>query len=223
MQGPGEQPDAERLRVSVAGAARRLAALGLVHGTAGNVSAREGDRIAITPTGAELGTVTAAQVTVVNRAGDVVQGELAPTSELDMHLAVYSEFGAGAVVHTHAPTATALSCVLDELPCVHYEMLLLGGSIRVAPYATFGTPDLARSAVAALQDRSAALLANHGTIAHAADLPHAVRATELLEWACVVYHRARQIGDPRALTDQQMQEVVQAAVARNYGTTQEIE
>ena len=71
-------------------------------------------------------------------------GELAPTSELDLHLGVYRRYDAGAVVHTHAPMATALSCVLDELPCVHYQMLLLGGTVPVAPYETFGTPELAR-------------------------------------------------------------------------------
>ena len=74
-------------------------------------------------------------MTVVDLEGRVVAGDLEPTSELDLHLGVYRRHGAGAVVHTHAPMATALSCVLDELPCVHYQMLLLGGTVRVAPYA----------------------------------------------------------------------------------------
>src|SRR5204862_105062 len=80
---------------------------------------------------------------VVDLAGGLAWGELEPTTEIDLHLGVYRRFDAGAVVHTHAPMATALSCVLDELPCVHYQMLLLGGTVRVAPYETFGTPERA--------------------------------------------------------------------------------
>src|SRR3954454_10689745 len=153
-------------RRQVAAAARRLADAGLGHGTSGHVRARGGEHVAITPTGAVLGHVAPGDVCVVDLAGAVVDGTLAPTSEADMHLGIYERYGAGAVVHTHAPVATAVACVLeDELPCVHYEMLLLGGPVRIAPYATFGTPELAASAVEALEGRTAALLANHGTIA----------------------------------------------------------
>src|SRR4051812_20887158 len=105
----------EGLREEVAAAARGLAADGLVRGTAGNVSARDGDRVAITPTGGVLADLRGADVTVVDlEEGTVVAGELAPTSEADLHLGVLRRYGAGAVVHTHAPIATALSCVLEE-------------------------------------------------------------------------------------------------------------
>src|SRR5438270_580121 len=178
-------------REEVAAACRRLAAEGLVLGTAGNVSARAGSHVAISATGAVLADATPDQVTVVNLEGEVVDGQLAPTSELDLHLGVYRRYDAGAVVHTHAPTATALSCVLDdELPCVHYSMLLLGGAVKVAPYATFGTPELAESVLDALEGRAAALMANHGAIAHAHDLAPAVEHSLPLEWACGVYWRA---------------------------------
>jgi L-fuculose-phosphate aldolase len=210
-------------RDQVAAACRHLTAAGLVQRTAGNVSMRAGERVAITPTGAELATLAPADVTVVDLDGHVVDGDLAPTSELDLHLAVYERYDAGAVVHTHAPVSTALSCVLDELPCVHYEMLLLGGSIRVAPYETFGTPELASAAVEALEGRTVALLANHGTIAFGTDLDAAVRATELLEWAAIVYWRAAQIGTPRVLDEHASQAVIDVAIARNYGTTQSAE
>jgi L-fuculose-phosphate aldolase len=210
-------------REQVATACRHLASAGLVHHTAGNVSVRTGEAIAITPTGAELATLAPADVTLIDLAGSVLDGDLAPTSELDLHLAVYDRYGAGAVVHTHAPVSTALSCVLDELPCVHYEMLLLGGTVRVAPYETFATPELAAAAVQALDGRTAALLANHGTIAFGADLDAAVRATELLEWAATVYWRAAQLGTPRTLDGQQLQAVIDVAAARNYGTTKPVE
>jgi L-fuculose-phosphate aldolase len=213
----------ERERDQVAAAARRLAAEGLVAGTSGNVSARQQDRVAITPTGCVLAGLEAGQVTVVDLDGTVLDGELAPTSEIDLHLGVYRSHGAGAVVHTHAPMATALSCILDELPCIHYEMLLLGGAVRVAPYATFGTPELARSVVEALEGRTAALMANHGAVSHGPDVAAAVRATELLEWAATVYWRARQLGAPRILDDGQQQAVVDAALARGYGEVQRVE
>ena len=214
----------EEERDQVAAACRRLAAEGLVVGTAGNVSARSGDRVAISATGAVLAGATADQVTVVDLEGQVVGGDLEPTSELDLHLGVYRRYDAGAVVHTHAPMATALSCVLDgELPCVHYQMLLLGGPVRVAPYATFGTPELAESVLDALDGRTAALMANHGAIAHAADLEKAVELSLLLEWACTVYWRAAQVGTPRVLDEGQRQAVAEAAVARRYGTTRSIE
>ncbi len=210
-------------REQIATACRHLAAAGLVHHTAGNISVRTGEGVAITPTGGELATLAPADVTVIDLEGRVVGGDLAPTSELDLHLAVYERYGAGAVVHTHAPVSTALSCVLDELPCVHYEMLMLGGPIRVAPYETFATPALAAAAVEALEGRTAALLANHGTIAFGADLDAAVRATELLEWAATVYWRAAQIGTPRVLEEDERQAVIDVAVARSYGTTQQAE
>jgi L-fuculose-phosphate aldolase len=211
-------------REQVAAASRRLAAEGLVLGTAGNVSARSGDRVAITPTGAELASLEAGDVTVVALNGAVLAGDLAPTSEIDLHLGVYRRHGAGAVVHTHAPMATALSCVLqDELPCVHYAMLMLGGSVPVAPYRTFGTPELAEVVLDALEGKTAALMANHGAIAYGPDVGKAVEASLLLEWACTVYWRAAQLGSPRALDADEQQAVVAAAVERSYGSTRRLE
>jgi L-fuculose-phosphate aldolase len=213
----------DAVREEVAAVSRRLAAEGLVLGTAGNVSARRGDEVAITPTGAVLAELEPEQVSVVDLEGRHVDGELTPTSELDLHLGVYRRYDAGAIVHTHAPMATALSCVLDELPCVHYQMLLLGGPVPVAPYATFGTPELAGSVLDALEGRRAALMANHGAIVHAEDLDGALELSLLLEWACTVYWRAAAIGEPRALGTEQREAVVAAALARNYGSTHRVE
>jgi L-fuculose-phosphate aldolase len=209
--------DAEREAVAVA--ARQLAAAGLVVGTAGNVSARSGERVAITPTGAMLAELEPDQVSVVDREGRLISGELEPTSEIELHLGVYRRYEAGAVVHTHAPIATALSCVVDELPCIHYGLLALGGAIRVAPYATFGTPELADAVLDALRGRRAALMANHGALVYAADPLAAVEGSLLLEWACDVYWRAAAIGEPATLDDDAQAAVVRAAVERGYGTT----
>jgi L-fuculose-phosphate aldolase len=207
------------LRDEVAAVSRRLAAAGMVPGTAGNVSARDGDRVAVTPTGAVLGELTGELVAVVDLDGRLVDGPLEPTSELDLHLRIYAEHGAGAVVHTHAPAATAVATVRDELPCIHYSMLALGGAVPVAPYATFGTPELAANVAAALAGRSAALMASHGAVTCGPTLAKAHEAMELLEWACDVYGRALALGEPRTLTDEQIEAVVTAAIARNYGTT----
>ncbi|MFI6559029.1 class II aldolase/adducin family protein [Streptomyces sp. NPDC050534] len=206
-------------RAAVADACRRLGAEGLLIGTAGNVSVRVGERVAITATGAVLARLTPDQVTVVDLDGEIVDGSLEPTSELDLHLGVYRRYGTCAVVHTHAPMATALSCVLDELPCIHYQLLALGGSVRVAPYATFGTHELAGSVLAALEGRGGALMANHGAVTHAPTLDKAVEHALLLEWACGVYRHAAALGTPRVLDEAEQLAVVEAAIARDYGTT----
>lgn len=207
----------EREKQRVAAAARRLAGEGLVLGSAGNVSERAGDLVAVTPTGAVLERLAAEDVVVVDLDGNRVEGELEPTSELGLHLGAYRRFGAGAVAHAHSPIATAIGCVVDELPVIHYGMLALGGSIRVAPYATFGSPELADATLEALEGRAAALMSNHGTITIGADVDAAVENVLLLEWACDVYWRAATLGAPRTLDDQQLQAVADAIVTRGYG------
>jgi L-fuculose-phosphate aldolase len=203
--------DLDGLRGSVAQACRDLAASGLVIGTAGNVSARAGELVAVTPTGVRLASASADQIAVVGLDGRLVEGPLAPTSELPFHLAIYRRFGAGAVVHTHPPMGTAVSCVTDELPCIHYTLPSLGASVRVARYATFGTDDLAASIVEALEGgRRAALVASHGAVTYGKDLRTAVEATELLEWACGVYVHACSCGTPRVLGDDEQRALAQA-------------
>jgi L-fuculose-phosphate aldolase len=208
------------LREDVAAAARRLAHEGLLVGTAGNVSARNGDRVAVTASGVTLAGCRPEDVTVVSLTGSVLEGELRPTSELELHLGLYAETAALAVVHTHAPFSTALACVLDELPVLHYQQLLLGGAVRVAPYATFGTPELATAVREALADRQAALMGNHGSVATGASLEAAVENAMLLEWLAALHLRASALGTPRVLSQPEQQAVVEAAVARGYGTPQ---
>ena len=213
-----QTPILSQARAEVARACRSLATDGLVRGTSGNVSIRDGDRIAASSTGAVLATLEAEAVVVTDRTGALLDGDRDPTSEIGMHLAVYDRHDwAGAVVHTHAPVATALSCVLDELPVVHYEMLALGGPVRVARYETFGTPELAAAAIEALEGRTVALLANHGTLSTGPDVDAAIRATELLEWLCEVYWRASAVGTPRALDTAQQEHFRSEAARRQYG------
>jgi len=206
-------------RAALVETCHRAAALGLVSGTSGNLSARVGELVAITATGCVLGEATIEHVVVVDRSGRLRDGHLEPTSELGLHLAVYDSSDAGAVVHTHAPVSTALSTALEEMPCIHYQQLALGGTIRVAPYATFGTEALAEGVAAALEGRSAALMANHGSVAVGATPAGAFDNARLLEWLCTVYRDASIVGTPRALSADEQADVVRAVIERDYGVT----
>jgi L-fuculose-phosphate aldolase len=211
-------------RNSLAEAGCRLAARGLVIGTSGNLSARAGDLVAVTPTGGVIGTLTAGQMTVIDLDGNVVDGDLEPTSEVPLHLAIYRATPAAAVAHTHAMTSVAVGLVADEIPLVHYAMLSLGGAVRVAPYACYGTEALAGHVVKALEFKQAALMRNHGSIAIGASLAKAVDNLELLEWSAQTYHQALLASavtgrPPRELTPQEAEEVIMAALSAGYGTT----
>jgi L-fuculose-phosphate aldolase len=205
---------AERESVVLAG--RRLVWDRLVVGTAGNVSVRAGDQLAVTPTGVGYDELTPGAVGVYNVDGTPVEAPLAPTSELPLHLAVYAETGAGAIVHTHSVAATALSCLVDEVPPVHYYMALFGGVVRVAPYAEYGTEELAQSAVLALSGRFACLLANHGAIAIGDTLAEAYDRAHQLEWLCEVVLRSLVTGLPLRVLDQEQLASVAARIA-GYG------
>src|SRR6266545_2267229 len=208
----------EREALAVAG--KRLAAAGLVIGTGGNLSARRDDLVAVTPTGGVLGELTPEMMTVIDLDGRLVDGTLAPTSEVPMHLAIYRATGTGAIAHAHALASTAVACTHDELPAVHYTMLAIGGAIRVAPYATFGSGELAENVTKALQGKSAALMQNHGSIAHGPTVVKAVENLELLEWAAELYSRSVVLGTPRILSQAELDAVFMAAIEKNYGTTQ---
>src|ERR1700712_3415527 len=200
-------------------ASRHLAREGLVIGTAGNLSMRVEDHVLVTPTGCVLSDVEPEEMSVVDLEGVVHDGGLAPTSELGLHLGVYRAVDwVGAVVHTHSPMATAVGCVLDELPPIHYQMLALGGSVRVAPYATFGSDELHEHVLAALDGRTAALMRNHGALTCGPSLEAAVEATRLLEWAAGLYWHASQLGTPAVLSDDQLGDVVQQVQRLSYGT-----
>jgi L-fuculose-phosphate aldolase len=199
----------EHARRQVAECGRRMLADGLVLGTAGNVSVRVGELVAVSPSGTPYDRIEPQDVSVVDLAGTRVDGPHAPSSETPMHLEVYAATGAGAVVHHHGLHSAAVSTVVDELPALHYYVLQLGGPVRVARYATYGTPELARSVRDALEDRTAALMQNHGAVAHGDSLDVAYDRARLLEWLCALHVTATGIGTPRALTGEEL-----AAVAR---------
>ncbi|MCX5419859.1 class II aldolase/adducin family protein [Streptomyces sp. NBC_00078] len=197
--------------------ARRTVLDGLVVGTSGNVSVRVGDTVLVTPSGVPYDRLAPADVTGVDLDGRQVLGTLAPTSELPMHLAVYRTTDARAVVHTHAVHATAVSTLVPELPTIHYMAGALGGPVRVAPYAAYGTDELAENMLHALADRAGCLLQNHGTITYGTTLDQAYDRTAQLEWMCRLWLTASSVPgmSPALLSREQMAEAGEKL--RGYG------
>ncbi|MEN9711528.1 MAG: hypothetical protein RL441_1520 [Actinomycetota bacterium] len=166
----------------------------LVVGTAGNVSVRIGDHVVISPSGVDYRKMRAEHVVVVDIDGNVVEGSLKPSSELPLHLAVYTTSAHQAIVHTHAVASTALSVVVDEIPLSHYYSAMFGGPVRVAAYATYGSEQLALNVQAALVNRTAALMANHGAVSVAATLAKALDQLPYLEYICELQLTAMSTG-----------------------------
>ncbi|MDG4863559.1 class II aldolase/adducin family protein [Streptomyces sp. T-3] len=197
--------------------ARRTVTDGLVVGTSGNVSVRIGGLILATPSGVPYDRLGPDDAVAVDLEGNQLIGTLRPTSELPLHLEIYRTTPARAVVHTHAAHATAVSTLVDELPPIHYMTAALGGPVRVAPYALYGTPELAENVRNALLDRTACLLQNHGTITYADTLPAAYDRTAQLEWMCRVWLTARSVPGltPRLLSEGELGEAGERL--RGYG------
>lgn len=181
--------------------------LGLVAGSAGNVSIRTRHGMVVTPSGMAPADATPAAMVAMSLAG-AARGKRAPSSEWPMHAAIFlARPDAGAIVHTHADACTALACLNEKLPAFHYMIAALGGDdVRCAPYVTFGTPALAERAVAALDGRDACLLANHGMIVLGADADAALDAALHLETLARQYLLARAAGAVRLLSADEMRD-----------------
>jgi Ribulose-5-phosphate 4-epimerase and related epimerases and aldolases len=179
---------------------RRMLTDGLTVGTSGNISVRVGEKIAITPSGVEYEALAPEDICVITLDGDHVDGPDNPSSEVPMHTVVYQNTDALAVVHTHPVYATVLGTLVDEIPPIHYMLALLGGPVRVAPYAQFGTQELAMRCSEAMKDRYGVLLRNHGATTYGGTLATAYSRSIYLEWLCRIYCEAKALGEPRLLT-----------------------
>jgi L-fuculose-phosphate aldolase len=198
------------MREGVVEAARALDALGFMPGKSGNVSCRTPCGFLITPSGLPYAETGPGDLVELAADGAVVSGHRRPSSEWRLHAAVYAARPeAAAVVHTHSPMATALSCAREGIPPFHYMIALAGGSdVRCAPYATFGTAALAANCVSALGGRRAVLLANHGVVAFGATLAAARALAEEVENLARQYLALRAAGlAPVLLTAAEMEEV----------------
>lgn len=177
-------------RAQIVHHAQRLQPDGLVVGTSGNLSIRVDDVVLATPSGLDYDDLTPELVCVCDLDGTLLEGPLEPTSEMPLHLSVYHSTPHTAVVHTHARAAAAVSVLVKELPPIHYMTAMFGGIVRVAEYATYGTPELAASVAKAIDGRTGCLMANHGTVAVGPTLAHAYLLNQHLEWLCDVWLRA---------------------------------
>ncbi len=189
--------------------ARLLIERGLTRGTGGNISVRQDELVAITPSGVAYASMTAEDIVVVDIAGRVVEGTLRPSSECGMHLACYrTERAFGAVVHTHSPFATTLACMQRELPPIHYLIGYAGGTVPCVPYYPFGSDELAEAAAAGMAGRNAVLLGNHGLLTAGADLDYAFSVAEETEFVAELYYRTELLGGGRMLCDADMEEAL---------------
>jgi L-fuculose-phosphate aldolase len=206
-------------REQLVGYSARLLDDGLAVGSAGNMSVRAGDTVAITPSGISYAEMRPEDVCLVTLDGAEPAGiaQETPSSETPMHLAIYVATEAGAVVHTHSPEVIALSVAREELPAIHYAITGLGGPVRVAPYVRFGSAGLAAAAVKALDGRSAVILRNHGAVTYGRDLAQAYDRAVLLEWLARTYRLALSYGEPTLLSAAELDEVTAESRRRRYG------
>ncbi|MFT4949151.1 MAG: L-fuculose-phosphate aldolase [Natronomonas sp.] len=197
--------DAERR--AVADELDRLAAL--TPGRTGNLSARRGDRFAVTPSGVPYHRTGAEDIPVVDLEGERLAGEFDPSSETPLHGALYDRLGVGAVAHTHSPWATTLAVLGEPVRPVHYMLALAGGEVPVADYATYGTATLAATAVdtMAAADSRACLLANHGLVATGPDAAAAVETAEAVEAVAQLDCQARALGGADPLPEAELDRV----------------
>jgi L-fuculose-phosphate aldolase len=202
--------ETERRRVVEYG--RRMVESGLTAGAGGNLSVRDpaSGLVALSPSGMAYAEVEPEDVVLLDLEGRVVEGHRAPSSELAFHLALYrARPDAGAVVHTHSVYATTLACLGWELPAVHYLVGYAGTKVPLAPYATYGTEELARAVVETLGDDHAVLLANHGLVAVGPTMARAFTTAEMVELVARIYLQAKGVGEPVVLNDDQMAEVLE--------------
>lgn len=189
----------EEAKRAVVETGQRILTSGLVVGTWGNVSARvpgEPELVAITPSGMDYMALTEEDIVLLDLSGNLVEGRRKPSIEVPLHLAVYqARPEVNGVVHVHSVYATAWAAARQPVPGALEDLVqIVGGEVRVSRYALPGTRELAQYAVEALENRMAALLANHGLIALGRDLPEALKTCQVVEKAAQALLYAKLLG-----------------------------
>ena len=210
--------DENQLREQLVEYYKKVEVLGLNEMSSGNLSVRFGDRMLISQNGASAETISVDSI--VNTAFDgAYLGDLKPSSEWRMHACIYEKHNeAHAIVHTHSDYCVAVSSHVTALPGFHYLVGVFGGNdVPCVPYSTFGTKALADDAAAALTDRTACLLGNHGMICRGPTLRRAVKTAQRLEIMCRQYVLSKALGEPRHLTDQEWYAFHHRAEEKQYG------
>lgn len=197
---------------------QKLIPSGLTKGTGGNISVYDPENgyMAISPSGLDYDQLTAKDIVVTDLEGNIIDGEHKPSSEWSMHAIFYQRRDdLRSIVHTHSPYAKTLATLRWGLPAVSYLVAFAGPNVRCSDYATFGTAELAETAFEGMKDRRAVLLANHGLLAGAQDLPNAFSVAEEIEFCCEIYWRAKTVGEPVILDDAEMK--LMAEKFKSYG------
>jgi len=223
--------DDATLRRDIVAQARAMNALGINQGTSGNISARLGNTMLITPSATPYDDMQPGDLASMPLHGGLAgmklaadgdwSGPLKPSTEWRFHRDILrARPEAGAVIHTHAPYCTALAIARREIPAIHYMIAAFGGpTIRCAPYAPYGTAELAALALTALEDRSACLLANHGMIVVGPNLAKAMWLAVELETLAKQYCLALQLGAPHILSDAEIAETMRGFASYGLQTT----
>ena len=199
---------------------KRMLSAGLTRGTGGNLSIydRNLELMAITPSGIPYEEIEAEDIMIMKLDGTIVEGNKTPSSEHTMHEIVYrTREDVGAMLHVHSTFAVTLACLNEDLPAVDYMVAYSRGRrVKCAPYASFGTTDLAVNALKTMGDQNAVLWANHGMNVVGPDLPKAFAIAEQLEFCAELYVRARTIGKPVILPDDEMDQMVERFMRAGY-------
>lgn len=213
----------EKEREQVIEYSLKLLSEGLTNGTAGNVSIfnREEGLVAISPTGVNYSELTPEMISIVDLDGKLIEG-LKPSSELEMHMILYrNREDVNAVIHTHPVYTTVLACLREDLPAIDYMIAVTGATkVRCAEYASYGTKELAENAYKAMGSSLAVILANHGLTTAGKDIANAFNITVQVEYISNLYIKARNIGEPIILPDNEMNSMLERF--KTYGQIKSI-
>jgi len=197
---------------------RKLVEYNLTRGTSGNLSMfnRDKNLIAISPSGMDYYKINPEDIVILDIKGNIVEGCRKPSSEIELHRIFYERRkDIDAIIHTHTMYSTVLACLNLSLPPVHYMLASAGMDVRCAEYATFGTKELAENAYKAMEGRKAVLLANHGLLTGGRDLKEAFSLAEEVEYVAEIYYRAKSIGEPKIIPDEEMELIIEKF--KSYG------
>lgn len=186
---------------------KKLVEQGLTKGTGGNLSMfdRESGLMAITPSGIDFFQIKLEDIVLMDLDGHVVEGDRTPSSEWEMHLLEYkNRQDLDAVIHAHTVWAAVMACLRWPLPAAHYMIAVAGKDVRCAEYASYGTHELAVHALQGMADRRAVFLANHGILTGGASIQEAFNVLVQVEYCCEVYLKAKEVGEPVILPDEEM-------------------
>lgn len=214
----------EKERTEIVEHLQKLITHGLTKGTGGNISVynKEQKLMAVSPSGMDYFKLTPEDIVVMDLEGNIVDGKRKPSSEYEMHSIFYREReDILSVVHAHSPYASVLACLNWGIEPCTYLIGSAGKDVRCTKYETFGTYELAKSALDGMKDRYAVLLGNHGLLAGGADLETAFDNAEEIEFCAQIYYRCKAAGEPVLLSDEQMDVVLKKF--ETYGVQPEVE